>query len=145
MQTFLLSHVRLGRRSVVKQVQVLLVVATGLHHQQRNNFRDEQQQNAEWSELSTDMCCFIALPFGGPGRGVHYTPPGVTGYSSTMWVEDDDLPHSKQHPRLQRCWWKKPGWMEAVNWETLAMVNVAPLLHPPYSTSSLSESVTISR
>jgi hypothetical protein len=45
-----------------------------------------------------------------------------------MWVKDVDLPHSKQHPRLQNCWQRKLGWMEAVNWETLAMVSVAPLL-----------------
>jgi hypothetical protein len=61
-----------------------------------------------------------------------------------MWVEDVDLPHSTQDPHLQRCWRKKPGWMEAVNWETLAMVSVAPLLHPLYSISSLSDSITVS-
>jgi hypothetical protein len=79
MQTFPFSHVRFGRRSVVKQVQVLLVVAIGFHHQQRNNFCDEQQQNIEWSGLSSDMCCITALPFGGPGRDVHYTLSGVKG------------------------------------------------------------------
>jgi len=78
MQTCPFSHVRLGR-SVVTQVQALLVVAIGLHHQQRNNFRDEQQQNAEWSGFSGDMCYFTVLPFGGPGRGGHYMPSEVTG------------------------------------------------------------------
>ena len=44
---FGLSHVRLGQRSLVKSVKVVMVVSVSLHHQQCYNFLKIQQENAK--------------------------------------------------------------------------------------------------
>jgi len=54
-------------------------VAIRLHNQQSNNYREEQQQNAEWSGLALYMSSFPAFPVGGPSKGVKYMPSGLRG------------------------------------------------------------------
>jgi hypothetical protein len=57
-------------------VKSTLVLAICLHNQQSNNFRKEQQQNAEWSGLSHYMSSFAAFLVGVPSKGVHYMLSG---------------------------------------------------------------------
>ena len=42
------SNVRFRRRSIVKSVCVIVVVAVSLHHQQSDNFCKIQKKNAKW-------------------------------------------------------------------------------------------------
>jgi len=73
-----------------------MVVAIGLHNQQINNFRKEQHQNAKWSGLSSDVCCFIAFPFGSPHKGVHYTPLRIRRQCPLhgLWLMTCHIPNS---------------------------------------------------
>ena len=65
-------------------------------------------------------------------------------------VEAVDLLHYQHHPHLQSCWRNNLD-LEAVKWETVVKVGVAPLRPPTlvmrntYLSSSLSEPITISR
>ena len=65
-QHFRFNHVRLGKRSIVTQMQVLLVVSTRLHSLQSKDFREEQQQDSKWCGLSSDGCWSTSFPFEGP-------------------------------------------------------------------------------
>jgi hypothetical protein len=64
-----------------------VVVAIRLHNQHSNDFREEQQQNADWSGLllCVQLQCFSRW---GPSKAVHYTPSGLTVQSrlTGLWL-----------------------------------------------------------
>ena len=64
---FGLSNVRKGRRSLVKSVKEVVVVSVSLHHQQCDNFRKIQLENAKWIGAVILYVTFrCLLPTGAP-------------------------------------------------------------------------------
>ena len=64
---FGLSHFRLGQRSFVKSIKVVILVSLGLVHQQCDNFRKIQQGAGEsaldnWSQWNSFLSLVCVLP-----------------------------------------------------------------------------------
>jgi len=64
---FGLSHVKLGRRSLVKSVKVGMVISVSPHHQQCYNFCKIQQEDAKWTGAVIYMRHFtVSFTLGAP-------------------------------------------------------------------------------
>jgi hypothetical protein len=122
----------LGMMLLVSTVQAVVVVTIRLHHQQSNNFPQEQHQNAQWSRLRSDMCCLTAFPFGGPGKWVQCTHSGGKGAVSTAWIVAVYLSPPQQLRRPQKCSRNSLSWTHPVKGEIFVTVVMAPFLHLPY-------------
>jgi hypothetical protein len=106
------SNVMFRRRSIVKSVYVVLIVAVSFHHQQTDNFCKIQKKNAKWTWAVIYVWRFIVLYSGRPSKCVLHCSEGKRGMSieGLLPVESVHLVHSQRHSLCQRHWTKLNCW-----------------------------------
>ena len=81
---FGLSHVRFGRRSLVKSVKVVIVISVSLHHQQCYNSAKYNRITLSGLELSSHCGVLLFLFLLGPPVKLCTTPLRAKGTSPLL-------------------------------------------------------------